>query len=54
MDRLTDILRQAMPFIHKGIAAEDTVHDLLTKIEWAINFFEGSPITVEIPRQITK
>lgn len=49
MDKLTDILRQALPFIHKGIGMENTAHDLLAKVEWAINFFEGSPITVHVP-----
>lgn len=49
MEKLTDILRQAMPFIHKGIGMENTAHDLLAKVEWAINFFEGSPITVHVP-----
>ena len=48
-ERLTDILHKAMPLLEKGIAIENTGHDVLTKLAWAIKYFEGSPITVHIP-----
>ena len=51
MNRLTDILHSALPLLEKGIAVENTGHEILQKIQWAIKFFEDSPITVHVPGQ---